>query len=390
MSEIWRWEPDWSQPVVERLEWLTDIRESTSGIEYRERLREHPRRSPEFRAVNLGDGYRDLETALWSTGVDEWIMPLWWDVAISSAGTSGSWTGPGIGQYRDWRFSPAFVVATNGDDWEAFTANVIGSNQIGVAGGIPAHLQGAGIRIYPARTAFVSPTITRNTVTGDIETVDVSASLIDYTSPAGVDLPASLDGLDVLDDPQNRRSAQTATFSRRVNVVDYRTGRRGFVDDPGNPSVDRGAEYLHDDRETLWGRRRWLQKIGGRHGEFLRPTGNRDLAVVYIEQSGSNTVIGVEFVDYGDTYWGQEPRQRVSIKMRDGQYHHANIIDFEDDAGLDRLTLDLPWDDFTLDQIRQVSWLEPVRLMSDSVDIQWVSSGIAELSLAARTLREVA
>ena len=75
----WSFEPDWSSPVVERLEWKTDLLQSFDGSEQRGALRLGPRASWEFESFFTGADRRRAETVMWGWGARVWALPIWTD-----------------------------------------------------------------------------------------------------------------------------------------------------------------------------------------------------------------------------------------------------------------------------------------------------------------------
>lgn len=71
---------NWNQPVVERLEWKTDILRSTSGAEQRRAIRYYPRRTLEFSVLLTGTQRQKFENSMARGGAGDWIVPLYHDV----------------------------------------------------------------------------------------------------------------------------------------------------------------------------------------------------------------------------------------------------------------------------------------------------------------------
>jgi hypothetical protein len=77
---IWAFPPDWTEPIEERLSFLTDILTSRSGLEQRRALRISPRRSFNARFIVEGDNRSALDFMLASGSANAWSLPIWPDV----------------------------------------------------------------------------------------------------------------------------------------------------------------------------------------------------------------------------------------------------------------------------------------------------------------------
>jgi hypothetical protein len=69
-------QPDWTQPIVERLSWLTAIQTSRSGAEQREALRLTPRRSFDIPVQLVGQERSYFDVLLGTNGGGTWNVPI--------------------------------------------------------------------------------------------------------------------------------------------------------------------------------------------------------------------------------------------------------------------------------------------------------------------------
>lgn len=145
--------PDWSSPIVERLDWLTDIKTAYDGTEQRIKLREWPRRSIEFAFGAGGRMARQLQAFLYGRGASEFLAPIWTDgqqlQAQVSAGDLVVNT-PTAGY--DFQVGAHLVIV---DDDGRFEAAEVGDVDPGVVTlrQTFAETWPAGCRVYPARRA---------------------------------------------------------------------------------------------------------------------------------------------------------------------------------------------------------------------------------------------
>lgn len=384
-DRIWEWPPDALPMATERLTWLTAVRESQSGTEKRTQLRAHPRRQFTFRHIGLDHERQRIQAALWSTSVDRWLMPFWWDVYRDAEWNvaEGRYDAPGIGDWRDFQAGDDRMVITDGDDWQAFDVILIDGDGIYPDPIPPEHLED-GVSIYPSWPAAIDPVQPFDAIAAMAGQLQVTAELIDYTSPGGDgDLPTQYEGLDVLEDRPNRHQPQSVDYSRAVTQVDYGLGSVNRYDDPSSPVVDRSMVYRDGARNDVWDRRLWLHKMAGMSGEFWAPTNNSDLTVVGDE--GVNGELHVEPVGWSEHYVGDVSRTHLYIRLRGGNIEIREITNalLEDDYE----SLVIGAFDFDADDVLQVSWLERCRIAADEIEMTWHTQGVTDTEIPLRTIR---
>ena len=79
------WLPNWTEPGIERLEWLTDVLTSTTGTEQRRALRAEPRcrLAATFLVSDAERAFLDLALSRWAARV--WAVPKAWCVRESGS-----------------------------------------------------------------------------------------------------------------------------------------------------------------------------------------------------------------------------------------------------------------------------------------------------------------
>ena len=389
---LWPWRWNAQRPAVERLAWLTDVRQTGRGKENRTRIREHPRRGAQFQAVIHGAAARRFDARMWEVGTKTWLLPMWWDAAkptsfaISVGGGSGGvdvyqWSGPGIGQWREWS-QGGYVVAIRGDTAEAYEVLDFTDDTVQTADEVDSAL-GSGAVIYPAWPAALQSVQPVDREGPEVLVVEVSFELIDYRSPDGLALPQQYDGADVLTDRPDSSGERSTEYERQVEVVDFETGAITRYDDSSRPFLTRSPLYLWRDKQRAWERRRWFQRLGGAHRSFGAPTYHRDLEVVGLTPDGLE--LQVERDGQVEAYDDELGRSHVYLRVRGESTAYIREVEFfadEEDYTIAQLTEALP--SFDPADVIQCSWLEKVRLAGDVVEISWLTSHVAEASLGLR------
>lgn len=85
---VWPFEPNWESSVSETLAWLTDVLQSPTGAEQRRSIRYFPRRSLNFSVAVEAEERSMFDNMLMSYAADDWYLPLWHDVTITTANST--------------------------------------------------------------------------------------------------------------------------------------------------------------------------------------------------------------------------------------------------------------------------------------------------------------
>jgi len=383
--KIWQWTPNWQGPVLERLEWLTDVLSSKNLTEQAIRLRNVPRRSFEFEVVVHERQRRTLEAALFGRQAEEWLLPVWPDGAFLDAGVALGATGIAVdAMYRDYR-AGGQAVLIGGHIAEAVTIDTVLADHITlVTGTVNAYAR--GVRLYPARPARMQASQPLQRLSDELATLTCRLQLTDNSEHA-LPTPATYRGLPVLEQPPNWRDDLAADYQRQIATLDYGVGRRYVEDIAGRGEVLQGHRWTLQGRASIDGFRAWLYALAGRQGAFWLPTWCQDLRVLG-DIAHDALTIDVEHCGFVDHLALALNRRDIEIRIRSGSVFRRRIVAAAAvDANTERLTLNAHLGvDVAAGDIVRVSFLQTARLEADAVEIAWHTGALAE---SAQQLRVV-
>lgn len=390
-TPVWTWQANWREGVAQSLEWLTAIQPARDGSEDRQQLREWPRCVASFQCDVTDYRARLLDARIWKDQVREWLMPIWWDVsrltAAASAGESTIYLETADRYFRFGASVTAKAVLLGPDgDYEVVETSVVYANRIALDGTLAGDWP-KGTRVYPAELAYIGQAQEVARPTAGITRLEVRA---EYTRPfdAAATEGTAYDGLPVLDETPNRASAVGATYQRIADRIDMGLGRPLIKDISGRPMVSRAHEYLLEGRSEIKDFLDRLRFLAGRHQGFWCASHQSDL-VVTDDIGATDTTIRVEKLDYGDHYDTDLGRSHIAIMRKGAATLYREVTASASvDADHEDLTIATALgESVTAGQIRKVSWLEKVRLASDTIEVSRPTSAVATLSLPLRMLR---
>lgn len=385
----WIFAPNWTQPVVERLEWLTDVLESHAGFEQRVRLRAGPRRSFEYRVLAVSDTERVmLENLLLAWQARVFGLPIWTDVALAASTIpSGTTTIAVPTTHRDFEVGGLVglirgLMSEFAEITEVLPASVTLKSPLEKT-----WLEGT--KIVPVHAARVQNDLGLTYLTDAIGQATVRFELEDEWLVAGATESLDYRGYPVLLTATDWTDDVQTEYTRKLNTIDYLTGRRAIDDLSGIATVRRAQRWLLHGRAAIAAFRAWLAARAGRLTAFWLPSHQADLKV--ISPIGAfDSAITVENRGYATNVPGAVGRRDILIVTSAGSRYYRRI------TGATALTeateslaiesaLGVP---LLPEEIRQVSFLRLVRLESDAVEIAHQTDDTAEVTLSLKSIKE--
>lgn len=384
----WSFEPDWSSPVVERLEWKTDLLQSFDGSEQRGALRLGPRASWEFESFFTGADRRRAETVMWGWGARVWALPIWTDgldlgadlplgsteILLDTAG-------------RDYSAGSLAMILADSDSFEVLEVDSVAADRIVLRRPTISAWPG-GARVYPARIARLMDTVR-------IPRWDGSASgarvIFDATAPVdrtADDGTATHRGYPVLTTRPNWSGGFDVEFARKLALIDSMTGRI-FVDDEAElPLATQRMRFLFATRAEVTAWRAMLYALRGRAGAAWIPTWEDDFRVV-APIANTATAIDVEATSYARQINLAPGRSDIRIELTDGTVFYRRITGAsEASATVETLQIDAALGrTVSVADIVSVSFMALSRLDSDAVELSHWTGETAESAVAFRSFR---
>lgn len=276
---VWTIRPNWREGVMERLEWLTDVlAAASSGAEQRRALRLSPRRYVEITVHPTRQERSFLDLMLHRNGSEEWLFPLWFDVAKLSEPATATGTRVdfdttfrehGMGEYA-LLFKDAFT-------WEVISVAGYDDDGLDLADPLDATWP-TGTIVYPLRRARLPIETSLNALTGRVGESVLLFQLTqanDFIATAPTDL--LFEGVPVLTMPPNRSQEITLDHVRLAAERDNSTGIP-YRDDPVDRAFQiQGHNWTIQGREAQFSFRSFLYWLRGRQRSLWLPSFNDDI-----------------------------------------------------------------------------------------------------------------
>lgn len=382
--------PNWAEPVVERLAWLTDVITSESGHEQRIRLRAHPRRSLEYTALAGNDRERvGLEHALLAMqgagGMAPWWLDAWSLPAAVSAGATALAADP-LG--RDLAVGGA-VALMEGARVTVCVLDGVGAEAVSLAAPL-ASAWPAGTRIVPVGAGRLQETIALSYHSDAVASASLTWLWDEEWALAPAVEGADYRGYGVLAPQSNWADGLGCEWSRSLEILDPEIGLRSVIDPSGVAQVSRAHAVTLAGRLEIADYRAWLAARAGRLTPFWLPSNQADVRLTGTTASGGVTLTTENRGYAGLPGEARIGRRDVMILTTTGARIYRRITGaVAIDAATEQLTLDAaPGVSLTPDGVALISFMRLVRLAQDEVEIVHHTDELAQSALRLASVRD--
>lgn len=384
----WAFVPDWSSPIVERIEWRTDVLQSYDGSEQRSALRLAPRQSWEFSCFFDGAARRYAEALIWGNGARTWALPIWPDgLQLLADLPSGSTEILIDTAGRAFTAGGLALLMTDERTAETLEVQAVQSDRL-VLRRPTSRAWPAGARLLPARVAQLADSLKLGRWSGQASMSTLQFNVVgpvDHAADAG---SATHRGLPVLERRPNWVEAPDVELARKLSEIDNMIGIPVRIDEAAMPLPAQRMRWLHSTRADLTAFRSLAYALRGRQGGIWVPTWCDDLQPVAIIGS-SDLAMDVEWSGYTLHLYGQPGRMDLRIELADGTVFYRRVTGASEiSASTERVLIDSALGrDVAPAEVLQVSFMLQARLDSDALEIAHWTGDTSESSTTFRGYR---
>lgn len=385
---VWGYQPNWADPVREKLNWLTDVLTTHSGIEQRIGLRDAPRRGLEYSLATLNRHQSArLEMLLLGWQANLFAVPVWTDgQMLAGELAAGSLSIPCA--------TAGFEFAANGlallwrahDSYEAVEIASVGGASLTLKTATVATWP-VGSRVYPIRLGYLPQRQGFTRETAHHLTGKVAFSFIDNPGVAAVDTGDTYAGYRVYLGRTNWADPIEIEASRQLETLDYDTGAPWVDDLSGLAALLKSWHWTLKSRAEIVALRSWLAARAGKRVPFWSAAQGTDMEVLAVVGS-SDTTLTIRNIGYARYLNGRADCRHLVIETLAGARYYRSIPNASEiDDASEMLSIDSALG-VTLQpaEIVRVRFLHLVRLESDEIEIDWITTEVAECSTMLRSL----
>jgi len=379
---IWSHKPNYIQPVIERISYKTDILRSKDGTEQRIKTRENPRIEIEFRQTAFHKAQQNISTIINAHQGRYFIVPLFSDQALLTAGVASGSTVAYV-DTQNKKFTPGqyIVFWRSAYDFDTVEIATVNADSVTFA--------------YPITTAWETGT----------ETFPAVASTMNFSLPYAYPASIAYDGsirfqsieaiqigseeltdttyrsYPLLDVEPNRRDDLTFSIARDVLEFDTDHGVREWEDTLSEQIHNISHTHTLGKKEDSAKLVRFFGKRAGKLTPIWVPTWTHDLTIVE-DIPEFSSIIKIENIGYADFLVNLKNRRDIEIVLKNGTVYRrritgATILSTE----IEELDLDATINvDIATSEIERVSYLQFMRLNTDTLEVANYTQEVAEAS----------
>jgi hypothetical protein len=383
--------PDWSEGVVESIEFLTNVLKAYSDAEQRRGLRQLPRRALTYRALTLTP--RDaagMESLLWGWQAQPYGVPWWQDATGLATDTpAGSFFIPC--DTADRQFAPGGLLCIWTDEftYEALSIENVAPDGVTVTSPTQfSWMASPATLVMPVFLARLGDKVKVERFTSGMDQIDlqfIGEAMQPAPAPA-VALTQYL-GIDVLEIPPNWEATLGREYERSMVTIDPKVGPITVIDKGGTAIVGQEFPWWLAGHSNVTAFRGFILRRFGQLNNFWIPTFDQDL--VLADDAGAGDLgITVQSVYYSRFMFANQARTYLAFIPHDGSGNvYRRVTSAHDNGdGTESLALDSPTGKLFPAATTMVSFLTLARLGKDRIEIKWSTADLAESML---TFQEV-
>lgn len=377
---LWKTSANWQTPIIERLEFKTDVLLAYDGSEQRIALRQSPRRYFEFGfLVPTLLERQKLEAAISANGSQAWDLPIWTDsTPCTSAISHGDVVVYADTVGRDFvAGGKALLLATNGNSL-IINISTLTTTQLNLSSAVVGSWP-IETAVIPLRTAYLEQSQQISRFTGSA-IYGVVRFLCDDISTWPTATETEYRDYPILTTPSNWSQDITTDYQRKMQIVDFGVGGIYRDDESSLPVFIQSHHFVLDSRQKITDFRKFLYSRRGRLNALWIPTFMPDLSFVAL----SSVYLDVVNIDYTTLYNQSINRRDIRIEMTNGDIHYRRIVaSAVISNSVERLTLNntLPSSD-----IEKISFMMLGRLDADAIELAWSYGDYVDVKLNFRSV----
>jgi hypothetical protein len=383
----WSWPPDWTQGMLERLQWRTDVITAYRGQEQRRSVRLDPRQGLEFTVTAEGQDRRFMESILWNWGARTFAVPLWMDgQELAATLTSGASSIPVNPANRS--YSVGDLVMLIGEDPRTYEVIEV-STLTGSIGLVRPTQQTwpPGTRVYPCRAARIINEQAIPRFTGQVASIRLQFEMSD-TMPGSPAASPTYRSYPVFEQKPDWSMEPNITLARKLAVMDSDTGLVMVEDEAQIPLTSQRMKFTLVNRSELAAWRSRLYALRGKQGGIWVPTWADDLTVAALI-GDTATNIDIQWTGYPRYYQMDPNRRDIRIELVSGQVLYRRITGATElSQTVERLSIDASLG-LTVQpsQVALVSFMALSRNESDTAELSYFTGDVAEVTFTAKGYR---
>lgn len=363
-------------PLIETLEFMTDVLEHIDGSEQRVANRKTPRQTFQFNMTTDGDDRRYMENLLYDFhqrlfGVPVWTEPSTLTAAASATNTSITVDQTSLGDYRVGGFA---VIFTDRRTFDVQKITTITATTLTFESGL-VNDYAVGAQVYPMRLCYASGRARGTRAAVNDDTIQFDFQVADNDTGTSYASTASFNSLNskvLLDGGNVTERRMSQELNRRLDLFDAETGAFSQSSAWTRDRRSSVKGFTMRTRQEIVNTKKLLHALRGKQVSFYLPTFFDELVPTLTLANGSQNLT-IQNVGFSRFAQQQGPsRNIIRVVETDGTVHIRTVqSSSEVDTNSETLVVDTAWpNDITVAEVDRIEYVELVRADTDKFEIK--------------------
>lgn len=392
---LWNAPPNWKNSVRETFMYRTDVITSYNKKEQRRSLITQPRRGFGYEALLSKSLLMSIRNSLYGWHNRPYLMPLWWQMltlkksAVKGTNIINVSDLSGISNIQEFT---QLVIWRGPFETELVTVKSVSGNTITLLTPLENNYY-AGVEVYPVTDAMLDGNLVIQNLTSEVATSGISASLLGESAPLrGLRTDSQkivmFNGVEVLTERPNWQSSTDDSYESDIEVVNFGYGKAAYFDRDTPTMLTRTATFLSKTRQQTEWWRRFIHRQRGQWKSFFVPTNTKDVTLAKDAGNGAKEFLMEDYY-LSSIVNNSKERKILGIRMY-GKDYFFNIEKIEVLGGLARVVVKEEIPIFMAKQdVTFINFLQRMRFASDDIEIEHITSEVAQLTLKFKQVKEL-
>lgn len=394
-ARVFPFPPNWDKPVIESLEWKTDVIRSYDGSEQRRQLRQVPRRSFEYSMMLSCEKAAMFEAYLWGWQHRDFALPVWTDVTRTVGTMNEGATGCTVESTSLLGFAVGHYALLYSDVKTFEVVSLIGvtENTLTFAAGT-FYAWGSGVKVYPVVLGHLGGAVQTARHTSKVVTVGSIAFQTSghntYPNIPSIAAPVVYDGHEVYMSTPNWKDTITHDFSREFDTVDAGVGALGYYEHEKVTRIVKPFGWVLGNRAKINEFRGFMGRLAGQAKSCWMPSWNDDFTLAASTEVNTKHLMSVKGVWFNRFVGVDSSHDRLMITMPDGSTVFRRIVAMTPNYATDstQIEFDTPLvSTISVGDNPKLRLLLRCRLATDKIVLPWVTDRVSNPQTTFATIK---
>lgn len=376
-------------PVIEELQWATDVFTSYDGTEQRAAIRGAARQRLDYEVLTDGLDDTRLQGMLFDWLPRVFGVPIWFEQRrVTATVAAGGNVIPVTTAYADFRAGGLMMIYENETTHEVIGVTSFDASSITLDTDLSNSYTRKAV-VMPVRVAYATANVNRSVYPSGVAATKVSFTTVENENLADTTGSTIYDGKVLLDDANFMGDTLNESFDRQVVVVDSKSGKLYQTSGWDRSQFSTKKQWrINHSLQDVWRVRRLLHSFDGSRVSFWLPTFRENLELA--QTIGADTpTLRITLCGYTQFFRSRRPYGNLRLVLKTGVAYTRLIEDSNVDGDEEVLTVDAPFRStvITVDEVERIEFVGLMRIANDKAKLTHYRAGTAQIEINVASVK---